>query len=94
MYIFCTVKKYYEREQNSWQCKKVTNLNKFALALVIVGAINWLLVGLFEFDLVSTIFGGEAMRDSSALSRIIYALVGIAGLYCISFFFREDAVSR
>ncbi len=69
-------------------------MNKLALTLVIIGAINWLLVGLFEFDLVSTILGGEGMRESSALSRVIYTLVGIAGLYCIRFFFREDAAAR
>lgn len=61
-------------------------LARIALTLVIIGAINWLLVGLFEWDLVSAIFGGEALRDSSWLSRIIYTLVGLAGLYAISFY--------
>ena len=56
-------------------------LNVIALALVIIGAINWLLIGLFQFNLVDTIFG-----ELSILSRIIYTLVGIAGLWSLSFF--------
>jgi len=59
-------------------------MDKFALVLVIIGAINWLLIGLFQFDLVAAIFGGQ----DAAFSRIIYSLVGLAGLYCISFLFR------
>lgn len=50
-----------------------------ALVLAIIGAVNWLLVGLFRFNLVSAIFG-----EMSALTRIIYVLVGIAGLYLIA----------
>ena len=56
-------------------------INSLALTLVIVGAINWLLVGLFEFNLVDAIFG-----SLSALTRIIYILVGIAGLWCIALY--------
>lgn len=56
-------------------------LNVIALALVIIGAINWLLIGLFQFNLVDAIFG-----ELSILSRIIYTLVGIAGLWSLSFF--------
>jgi len=56
--------------------------NKLALLIVIIGAVNWGLIGFFSFDLVAWIFGGQA----SLLSRIIYAAVGIAGLYAISFF--------
>ncbi|CAG7641783.1 DUF378 domain-containing protein [Paenibacillus allorhizosphaerae] len=63
---------------------------KTALTLVIIGALNWLLVGLFEWDLVSALFGGDAHRESSGLSRIVYTLVGLAGLYCIGFLFRDD----
>ncbi|MDF2881489.1 MAG: hypothetical protein K0R54_2046 [Clostridiaceae bacterium] len=51
-----------------------------ALVLVIIGAINWGLIGFFQFDLVATLFG-----TMSAFTRIVYALVGIAGLYAISF---------
>lgn len=52
-----------------------------ALTLVIIGAINWLLTGLFNFDLVATIFG-----TMSVMSRIIYVLVGIAGLISIGLY--------
>ena len=57
-----------------------------ALTLVIIGAINWLLIGLFGFDLVAFIFGGQG----ALLSRIIYTVVGIAGLWCVSLLFREN----
>lgn len=60
-------------------------LNTVALALIIIGGLNWLLVGLFSFDLVAAIFGGE-VGPRSALSRIIYVLVGLAALYAISLF--------
>ena len=56
-------------------------INGIALTLVIVGALNWLLVGLFEFNLVDAIFG-----SLSLLTRIIYILVGIAGLWAIAFY--------
>ena len=55
-----------------------------ALVLVIIGAINWGLIGFFQFDLVAALFG-----DMSAISRVIYAIVGIAGLYAISFFAKD-----
>ncbi len=63
-------------------------MDRFALVLVIIGALNWLLVGLFRYDLVANIFGGQ----TEPLSRIVYSLVGIAGIYCISFLFREREV--
>ena len=55
-------------------------IDRFSLILTIVGGINWLLVGLFQFDLVAYIFGGQ----DATLSRIVYAVVGIAALWCIS----------
>lgn len=58
-------------------------LDYTALVLVIIGAINWGLIGFFKFDLVASIFG-----DMSVVSRIIYAVVGIAGLYLLSLFGR------
>nr|WP_275422384.1 DUF378 domain-containing protein [Paenibacillus mucilaginosus] len=64
------------------------------LTLVIVGALNWLLVGLFEWDLVSAILGGDAHRESSGIARIVYSLVGLAGLYCTKLLFREDSRAR
>ena len=60
-------------------------MDKLALVLVIVGALNWLLVGLFQFDLVAAIFGGQA----ALLSRIVYTLVGVAGIWAISLLFRD-----
>ena len=56
-----------------------------ALVLVIVGAINWGSIGLFGFDFVAALFGGQL----SVLSRIIFTLVGIAGLWCITLLFKE-----
>ncbi len=56
-----------------------------ALLLTIIGAINWGSIGLFGFDIVGFIFGGQA----APFSRIIFTLVGIAGLWCITFFFNE-----
>ena len=69
-------------------------LSRTALVLVIIGAINWLLVGLFQWDLVTTIFGGETLRASSLLSRIVYSIVGIAGLYSITFLFKGNLIER
>lgn len=56
-------------------------MDSLALILVIIGALNWGLIGLFNFDLVASLFGGQ----TSFLSRIIYSLVGLAGLYSITF---------
>lgn len=56
-----------------------------ALILTIIGAINWGLIGFFRFDLVAWIFGGQ----TALLSRIIYALVGLAGLWCITLLCRK-----
>ncbi len=55
------------------------------LTLVIIGAINWGLIGFFRFDLVNVIFG-----NMSILSRIIYAVIGVSGLYSISFYLRNQ----
>ena len=65
-------------------------LSKTALILVIIGAINWLLVGVFQWDLVTALFGGDTVRESSGFSRLIYTLVGLAGLYCISLLFIDN----
>lgn len=59
---------------------RMSGLTKFLLALVIVGAINWGLIGFFNWDLVAAIFGGPTWGEYSLLSRIVYALVGLAGL--------------
>ena len=60
-------------------------LDRISLLLTIIGGINWLLVGLFQFDLVAYIGGGQA----AMISRIIYTVVGIAALWCISLLFRD-----
>ena len=57
-----------------------------ALTLVIIGAINWGLIGLFRFDLIATLFGGM----ESAISRVIYVIIGLAGLYCLSLYMKMD----
>ena len=60
-------------------------MDTIALILSIIGSLNWGLVSLFKFDLVAWIFGGQ----TALLSRIIYALVGLAGLWCITLLFRK-----
>ncbi|WP_153731005.1 DUF378 domain-containing protein [Sporosarcina obsidiansis] len=59
---------------------------RIALALVIIGALNWGLIGFFNFDLVATIFGGQ----DTLLAKIIYAIVGLSGLATIVLLFRPD----
>lgn len=60
-------------------------LDKIALLLVIIGALNWGSIGLFQFDIVAWICGGQ----SGIISRIIYTVVAIAGIWCISLLFRD-----
>ncbi len=61
-------------------------MDSLALILAIIGAVNWGLVGFARFDLVAWIFGGQL----AAVSRIIYAAVGLAGLWCITLLFRRS----
>ncbi|OIK12708.1 DUF378 domain-containing protein [Bacillus sp. MUM 13] len=56
-------------------------LDVIALILLIVGGLNWLLVGLFQFDLVASIFGGQ----DAALSRVVYIIVGLCAIYSLKF---------
>ena len=65
-------------------------IDKIALVLAIIGALNWGSIGLFGFDVVAFLCGGQM----AMVSRIIYALVGLAGLWCISLLFRENAVDE
>ena len=65
-------------------------MDTLTLILAIIGCANWGLVGLFQFDLVAWLFGGQA----SLLSRIIYTLVGLAGLWSISFLFRRRTFTQ
>lgn len=60
-------------------------IDKLSLILVVIGAINWGSIGLFQFDIVAWIFGGQ----DALISRIIYTLVALAGVWCISLLFRE-----
>ena len=60
-------------------------LDKISLILVIIGALNWGSIGLFQFDLVAWMFGGQA----ATVSRIIYTLVALAGIWAISLLFRD-----
>lgn len=61
-------------------------MDTIALILSIIGSLNWGLVSLFKFDLVAWLFGGQ----SAVLSRIVYGLVGLAGLWCITLLFRKN----
>jgi len=60
-------------------------MDRVSLILVIIGALNWASIGIFRFDFVAYMFGGQG----AAVSRIIYTLVGLAGIWCISLLFRE-----
>ncbi len=60
-------------------------IDKIALAVVIIGAINWAFIGVFGIDLVALLFGGQL----SLMSRIVYTIVGLAGLWSISILFKR-----
>lgn len=64
-------------------------LDKIALSLLIIGGINWGSIGLFQFDIVAWICGGQ----TGIISRIIYVVVGLAALWCVSLLFRDRAVA-
>ncbi len=61
-------------------------MDTIALLISIIGSINWGLIGLFQFDLVAWIFGGQG----GVISRIVYGIVGLAGLWCITMLFRRS----
>ena len=65
-------------------------LNRIALILLIIGGINWGLIGIFQFDLVAWIFGGQGEMGS----RIIYTIVGLCAIWCISLLFRDRDTER
>lgn len=65
-------------------------MKKLSLILVIIGAINWGLIGLFKFDLVAMLFGGQ----TALISRIVYTLVGLAGLYAITMLFGDTVTAE
>lgn len=64
-------------------------IDRIALVLAIIGGINWGSIGLFRFDLVAFLFGGQ----TAMFSRIIYTLVGLAAVWCISLLFRNEPES-
>lgn len=64
-------------------------MDTLALILSIIGSVNWGLVGIFRFDLVAWLFGGQ----TATVSRIVYTVVGLAGLWCISLLFRRNAMA-
>ena len=65
-------------------------LGLLALLLVVVGAVNWGLVGIAQFDLVATLFGGQ----SAMISRVVYSLVGLAGVILVALQFRGMPAAR
>ncbi len=65
-------------------------MDKLALTLLIIGGLNWGLVGIFQFDLVAWAFGGQ----DSIISRIVYILVALSAAWCVSLLFRRNAVAE
>ena len=65
-------------------------MDRIALILTIIGALNWGSIGIFSFDVVAWICGGQ----TATVARIIYTLVGLAGIWCISLLFKDRAVAR
>jgi len=65
-------------------------LDNTALIIVIIGALNWLCIGIFGFDVVAALFGGQG----ALLSRIVYTLVGIAGIWSITLLFKDKTPVR
>ncbi len=65
-------------------------MDRIALILLIIGGLNWGLVGIFKFDAVAWLFGGQ----TASVSRVVYTLVSLAALWCISLLFRDRVESR
>jgi uncharacterized membrane protein YuzA (DUF378 family) len=70
--------------------ERLTGLAKALLVVSIIGAVNWGLIGFFNWNLVDAIFGGGAREETSGFSRVIYALVGLSGLGCAALMFRPS----
>ena len=75
----------YRNNKNEKQLGDENMIDKISLILVIIGAINWGSIGLFKFDIVGWIFGGQ----DAIVSRIIFTIVALAGIWCISMLFRD-----
>ncbi|MGM9522390.1 MAG: DUF378 domain-containing protein [Oscillospiraceae bacterium] len=65
-------------------------MDRIALIFVIIGGINWGLIGIFKFDFIAYLFGGQ----TASVSRVVYTLVALAALWCISLLFRDRVESR
>ena len=65
-------------------------VSRISLILVIIGALNWLMIGIFGYDIVGAIFGGQM----AVVSRIVFTIVGLAGLWCISILFKDKVPKR
>ena len=65
-------------------------MDKLALILAIIGGLNWGSIGIFRFDIVAWLFGGQ----TATVSRVVYTLVGLAAIWCISLLFREHALDE
>lgn len=65
-------------------------MDKTSLVLVIIGALNWGSIGLFRYDFIAAMFGGQ----TATVSRVIYIIVGLAGIWCISMLFREREIVK
>lgn len=63
-------------------------MDRVSLILVIIGAVNWASIGIFGFNFVSAIFGG----DGATMSRILYTIIGLAGIWCVSLLFRDRSM--
>lgn len=70
--------------------RSVIMLDKIALLLVVIGGLNWGTIGVFNFDFIGWLFGGQG----SVISRILFTLVGLAGIWCISMLFRENSIAH
>lgn len=65
-------------------------MDRISLALIIIGALNWGSIGLFQFDIIAWLFGGQ----DAAVSRVLYVLVALAGLWCLSILFKRVDVPQ
>ena len=65
-------------------------MDRTSLIILVIGALNWGSIGIFGFDFIAALFGGQA----SSVSRVIYTIVGLAGIWCISLLFRDREIIR
>lgn len=76
------------RIRRNGKSEKGDFMDKFALWVLLIGGLNWGLVGLFQFDIIAWAFGGSA----SIVSRILYIIVALAAIWCISLFFKKNEI--